>query len=101
MSTPPFTEAGNIPVKDAQAVVTYSCVILEVPDRPVELQMKVSAPDSGSDLPIILLSHGHGTANFLSSLRGYGPLADFWAAHGFCRDLADSSRLDRSGSPGG
>jgi len=30
-----------------------------------------------------VFSHGHGGANFLSSLRGYGPLADFWAANGF------------------
>lgn len=29
-------------------------------------------------MPIILFSHGFG-----SSLEGYGPLADFWAAHGF------------------
>ncbi len=83
MSTPPFTEAGNIPVNDAQAVVTYGPLVLEMPDRPVDLQVKVSMPESGSDLPIILFSHGHGTANFLSSLRGYGPLTDFWAAHGF------------------
>lgn len=82
MSTP-FTDASNIPVNDAKAVITYSPVVLEVPGRPVSLQMKVSAPETGSDLPIILLSHGHGVANFLSSLHGYGPLADFWAAHGF------------------
>jgi hypothetical protein len=30
-----------------------------------------------------MLSHGHGVSNFLSSLNGYGPVADFWAAHGF------------------
>ncbi len=34
-------------------------------------------------VPIILLSHGHGPSNHLSSLNGYGPLANFWAAHGF------------------
>ncbi len=83
MSTPPFTEAGNIPVNDAQAVVTYGPLVLEVPGRAVELEVKVSAPETGTDLPIILFSHGHGMANFLSSLRGYGPLVDFWAAHGF------------------
>ncbi len=81
--TRPFTDASNIPVNDSQVVVTYSPVVLEVPGRLVSLQMKVSAPATGSDLPIILLSHGHGMANFLSSLHGYGPLADFWAAHGF------------------
>jgi predicted alpha/beta-hydrolase family hydrolase len=45
--------------------------------------MRVSAPVIGSDLPIILLSHGHGSSNHLSSLNGYAPLANFWAAHGF------------------
>ena len=82
MSTP-FTDASTIPVNDPRAVITYSPVVLEVPGRPATLQMKVSAPEAGSDLPIILLSHGHGMAKFLSSLHGYGPLADFWAAHGF------------------
>lgn len=82
MSTP-FTDASNIRVNDSQAVSTYSPVVFEVPGRPASLQMKVSAPETGSDLPIILLSHGHGMANFLSSLNGYGPLANFRAAHGF------------------
>lgn len=37
----------------------------------------------GGDLPVILLSHGQGYSNHLSSLNGYAPLANFWAAHGF------------------
>jgi predicted dienelactone hydrolase len=37
----------------------------------------------GSGLPVILLSHGHGNSNPLSSLNGYAPLANYWAAHGF------------------
>jgi pimeloyl-ACP methyl ester carboxylesterase len=49
----------------------------------VDLQMRVSAPVTGHQLPVILLSHGHGRSNNLSSLNGYGPLANFWAAHGF------------------
>jgi predicted dienelactone hydrolase len=40
-------------------------------------------PVSGGELPIILLSHGHGFSNHLSSLDGYAPLANFWAARGF------------------
>jgi pimeloyl-ACP methyl ester carboxylesterase len=58
-------------------------VVFDVPGRPVPLEIKVSMPESGSALPVILLSHGHGKANFLSSLHGYGPVATFWAAHGF------------------
>jgi hypothetical protein len=79
----PFTEAAGMPVTDPTPVVTYSPLVLKVPGRAVDLEMKVSMPETGSDLPIILLSHGHGAANFLSSLNGYGPLANFWAAHGF------------------
>ncbi|GAA0624207.1 hypothetical protein GCM10010174_49200 [Kutzneria viridogrisea] len=45
--------------------------------------MRVSAPVTGTELPIILLSHGQGYSNNLSSLNGYAPLANFWAAHGF------------------
>jgi len=58
-------------------------VVLSAPERAVDLQMRVSAPVTGRQLPIILLSHGHGNSNNLSSLNGYGPLASFWAAHGF------------------
>ncbi|MFJ1820136.1 MULTISPECIES: alpha/beta hydrolase family protein [unclassified Streptomyces] len=64
-------------------VLSFSPVALSVPGRPVELQVRVSAPATGTALPVILLSHGHGPSYHLSSLNGYAPLADFWAAHGF------------------
>ncbi|WAU83336.1 chlorophyllase [Streptomyces sp. Qhu-G9] len=64
-------------------VLSVSPVVLPAPDRAVDLEMRVSAPVTGSDLPVILLSHGQGYSNHLSSLHGYAPLADFWAAHGF------------------
>jgi len=59
-------------------VVTAHPVTLDAPGRGTDLQVKISAPATGHDLPVILLSHGFG-----SSLHGYGPLADHWAAHGF------------------
>ncbi|MEU0499728.1 chlorophyllase [Nocardia sp. NPDC005998] len=65
------------------AVFSVAPVVLPVPGRPVDLQLRVSAPVTGSELPIILLSHGHGYSNHLSSLNGYAPLANYWAAHGF------------------
>jgi predicted dienelactone hydrolase len=65
------------------AVLSVSPVVLPTPDRAVDLQVRVSAPVTGSGLPIILLSHGQGYSNHLSSLDGYAPLANFWAAHGF------------------
>jgi predicted dienelactone hydrolase len=64
-------------------VFTVSPVVLEIPGRPVDLQLKVSAPTEGDGLPIILLSHGQGYSNHLSSLHGYAPLADHWAEQGF------------------
>ena len=79
----PVSEAAGFPVNESQPFTTYDHVVMEVPGRPVPLTVKVSAPVTGTDLPILLLSHGHGEATFLSSMRGYGPLVDFWTAHGF------------------
>jgi hypothetical protein len=70
-------------VEEKSPIFSYSPVILPMKGRPVDLQMKVSAPASGNNLPIILLSHGHGRSNFLSSLNGYAPLVDFFASQGF------------------
>jgi acetyl esterase/lipase len=78
-----ITGVAGIPVAPATPVISYSPVVLEVPGRPVPLEVKVSMPAAGDRLPTIVLSHGHGVSWFLSSLRGYGPLADFWAARGF------------------
>ncbi|MFJ5989007.1 alpha/beta hydrolase family protein [Lentzea sp. NPDC092896] len=64
-------------------VFTVSPIVLEIPGRPVELQVKVSAPTEGVGLPILLLSHGQGYSNHLSSLNGYAPLANHWAEQGF------------------
>ena len=64
-------------------VLSVSPVVLPAPGRAVALEVRVSAPVTGSELPVILLSHGHGPSNNLSSLNGYAPLANYWAAHGF------------------
>ncbi len=73
----------EIKISTPVPVLSFSPVVLSVPGRAVDLQMRVTAPATGSELPIILLSHGHGPSNHLSSLNGYAPLASFWAAHGF------------------
>lgn len=78
-----LSEDAGIPTIDPDAVTSFSPVRLAVPGRPVDLHVKVSAPVTGRALPVLLLSHGHGPSNFVSSLRGYGPLVDFWAARGF------------------
>jgi dienelactone hydrolase len=64
-------------------VLSVSPLVLPAPGRAVDLQVRVSAPVTGSALPVILLSHGHGHSNNLSSLNGYAPLASYWAARGF------------------
>ncbi|MFC3455627.1 alpha/beta hydrolase family protein [Amycolatopsis speibonae] len=64
-------------------VLSIAPVVLATPDRAVDLRLRISAPITGNELPVILLSHGQGPSNHLSSLNGYAPLVDFWAAHGF------------------
>ncbi|MFE1934055.1 alpha/beta hydrolase family protein [Streptomyces sp. NPDC059474] len=59
-------------------VVTAKPVVLSAPGRGEDLQVRVSAPATGGDLPVIVFSHGFGW-----SMNGYAPLADHWAAHGF------------------
>ncbi|CAN7409180.1 alpha/beta hydrolase family protein [Rhizobacter sp. LjRoot28] len=78
-----ISSVGTIPSVAPVPVVSLAPIALPAPGRAVRLQVRVSAPVTGSDLPIVLLSHGHGSSNNLSSLNGYGPLASYWAARGF------------------
>ncbi|KOX13858.1 chlorophyllase [Nocardiopsis sp. NRRL B-16309] len=72
-------EAPGTPVP----ALSIAPVVLPTPGRAVDLRVRVSAPTTGADLPVILLSHGQGFSHHLSSLDGYAPLAQYWAAHGF------------------
>ena len=58
-------------------------IIFETPNRLVNLEVKVTAPVKGENLPVILISHGHGAPWYLASYRGMAPLADYYAANGF------------------
>ncbi|MFJ6985678.1 MULTISPECIES: alpha/beta hydrolase family protein [unclassified Streptomyces] len=64
-------------------VLSVAPVVLPSPSRAADLQVRVTAPLTGDDLPIVLLSHGLGFSYHLSSLNGYAPLAHDWAARGF------------------
>ncbi len=59
-------------------VLSVKPVVLPAPDRGDDLQVRVSAPAEGTDLPVIVFAHGFGLA-----MDSYDPLVDFWAAHGF------------------
>ncbi|WP_157249127.1 alpha/beta hydrolase family protein [Nonomuraea typhae] len=59
-------------------VVSAQPVVLPAAGRGQDLQVRVAAPATGGDLPVIVFSHGFGW-----SMNGYAPLADYWAAHGF------------------
>ncbi|KAF8195836.1 Alpha/Beta hydrolase protein [Mycena galopus ATCC 62051] len=75
--------AAAIPVNDAKPIISFSPVVLSTPERPVNLELRVTVPATGDALPIVLLAHGQGRSNWVSSMNGYGPLYEFWAAHGF------------------
>lgn len=75
--------ASRIPINTPKPIISFSPVVLQAVNRPVPLELRVTVPSSGSSLPMILFSHGQGRSNYLSSLEGYAPLCEFWAAHGF------------------
>ena len=65
-------------VGDGAPVVSVAPVQLAAPGRVFPLEVRISAPATGTDLPVVLFSHGNGW-----SLDGYAPLASFWASRGF------------------
>ena len=65
-------------LEEPAAVVSVSPIVLSAPGRSTDLQVRVSAPATGSHLPIIVFAHG-----FASSMDAYAPLVNFWAARGF------------------
>ncbi|MCX5078132.1 alpha/beta fold hydrolase [Streptomyces sp. NBC_00424] len=61
-----------------QRIVAVKPITVPAPGRSVDLQVKVTAPSSGRNLPVIVFSHGNAW-----SMDGYEPLVDRWAAAGF------------------
>ncbi|WP_033067430.1 alpha/beta hydrolase family protein [Thalassospira australica] len=78
-----ITSAHHIPVRDAVPAVSICPVTLPMADRPHPIEMRITLPAVGDNLPIILLSHGHGPSLYIPSMHGYGPLAQFYAEQGF------------------
>ncbi|MFG2004401.1 alpha/beta hydrolase family protein [Spirillospora sp. NPDC048911] len=76
----------------ATPIVSVKPIVLPAPERGEDLHVRVTAPVTGRELPIIVFAHGFG-----SHLDGYAPLTDYWAAHGFVVVQAthlDSRRLN-------
>lgn len=61
-----------------QQVVAIKPIAVPAPGRGIDLQVKVTAPVSGENLPVVMFSHGNEW-----SFDGYEPLVDRWAAAGF------------------
>ncbi|MDO4919608.1 alpha/beta fold hydrolase [Kocuria sp.] len=79
----PSVDSGGIPVGEATPVCTVRPITMNVPERRTALEVAVTFPVAGTDLPVIIFSHGHGPSGFVGSMYGYDPLVNFWAAHGF------------------
>ncbi|KAH7372181.1 Alpha/Beta hydrolase protein [Cadophora sp. MPI-SDFR-AT-0126] len=90
--------AKHIPQLPTTPTISFSPLILTTPNRPPNypIHIRITAPvitntitktssetSTSTSLPIILLSHGQGSSNHLSSLNGYGPLVEYYASHGF------------------
>jgi dienelactone hydrolase len=73
-----MTFSDNAIVGSPVPVLSVSPVMLPAPDRGADLVVRISAPVTGRDLPVILFSHGNGC-----SADSYAPLVQFWAARGF------------------
>ncbi|PSJ37893.1 alpha/beta hydrolase family protein [Allosphingosinicella deserti] len=76
-------DALLIPVSQPRQTISVNPVILDLPSRPIPLALRITAPATGDNLPVVLLSHGHGPSLYIPSKDGYGPLVNFYAEHGF------------------
>ncbi len=76
-------KARHLPMRQPVQSISIDPVTLDAPFRPSPIEMRITAPIEGVDLPIILLSHGDGPSLYLPSKDGYGPLVSFLASQGF------------------
>lgn len=59
-------------------IVAVKPITVPAADRSSALEVRITAPLDGRDLPVIVFSHGNAW-----SMDGYGPLVDRWATAGF------------------
>lgn len=77
MPAPDMTAPSAVPALTTP-VISVKPVVLPDPERGEDLQVRVSAPTTGTDLPVLVFAHGFG-----ESMSSYDPLVDFWASNGF------------------
>jgi predicted dienelactone hydrolase len=71
------TTSADVGTGQATPIISVRPVTLAVPDRGQDLQVRVSAPTTGHDLPVVVFSHG-----MTLSMDNYAPLADLRTALG-------------------
>lgn len=76
MSSPTDPLRGSKPTP--ARVLSMAPLLLNAPERGADLHIRATAPANGETLPVIIFSHGNGQSH-----DAYGPLVDYWAAHGF------------------
>ena len=67
-----------MPTPGHQQTLAVKPIAVPSAGRDIDLQVKVTAPTQGDNLPVIVFSHGNAW-----SMDGYEPLVDRWAAAGF------------------
>lgn len=78
-----ITDSKNIPESNRQLTQSISPITLTIEGRETPLELRITLPLSGNNIPIILLSHGHGPSLYLPSKDGYAPLVNYYAEQGF------------------
>lgn len=74
----PLTLAPSAVPALTTPIISVKPVVLHTPERGDDLQLRVSAPATGTDLPVLVFAHGFG-----QSMSSYDPLVDYWAGNGF------------------
>ncbi|MDR6319195.1 alpha/beta hydrolase family protein [Actinoplanes couchii] len=73
-------------------IVSIKPLTITTEHRDHDLRVRVTAPLTGDDLPVVVFVHGFG-----ANLDGYAPLTDHWAAHGFV--VIQATHHDAPGDP--
>jgi dienelactone hydrolase len=66
------------PLETTSQVISVRPVTLPAPARGMDIQVRITAPTTGTDLPVIVFAHGFG-----QSMTAADPLVDYWTAAGF------------------